>query len=174
MSRTHVQDRIHRLRADFDSYVAAFDQHPPFDAYQLAMHQHVIALRRQLGSAEQAISSDAFLQRLRQLLEAWGMASRGAKLVDLERFQAHIRRKAEDICRLEQFTIAEPETTFTNIIPNIVAIIQTLDINDNHAKVVVGSKALHHLLPDLIPPMDPNYTGRFFAWPRPYFQDRQM
>ena len=32
MSRAAVPDRIHRLRADFDSYIAAFDRHPPFNA----------------------------------------------------------------------------------------------------------------------------------------------
>jgi hypothetical protein len=101
------------------------------------------------------------------------MASRGARLADLDRFQASIRRQAQDICRLEPFTIAAPETTFSNLIPSISTIIQTLDINDNHTKVVVGSKALHHLLPDLIPPMDRAYTGRFFAWPRLYSQHRQ-
>lgn len=101
------------------------------------------------------------------------MASRGARLTELNRFQASLRRKAEDICRVEPFTIAEPEATFTSILPHITAIIQTLDINDNHTTVVVGSKALHHLLPNLIPPMDRAYTGRFFGWPTPYFQARQ-
>jgi hypothetical protein len=173
MSRTEVPNRIRRFCSDFDSYVAAFDRHPPFKAGQLAIHQRVIALRRQLGSAERAIASDVFLQQLRHLLEVWGMASRGARLAELDRFQASIRRKAEDICRLEPFTIAAPEATFTSILPHISAIIQTLDINDNHTKVVVGSKALHHLLPDLIPPIDRAYTGRFFAWPKSYFQARQ-
>ncbi len=32
--------------------------------------------------------------------------------------------------------------------------------------------ALHHLLPDLIPPIDRAYTGRFFAWPKSSFQAR--
>jgi hypothetical protein len=173
MSRTEVPDRIRRLHTHFDRYVAAFDQHPPFTAGQLAIHQRVIALRRQLGSAERAIASDVFLQQLHELLKAWGMASRGARLAEPERFRTSIRRRAEDICRLEPFTIAASGTTFADLIPDIIAIIQTLDVNDNHTKVVVGSKTLHHLLPDLIPPMDGAYTGTFFAWPKPYFRHRQ-
>jgi hypothetical protein len=173
MSRADVPNRIHRLQANFDNYVAAFDRHPPFNASQLAIHQRVIALRRQLGSVERAIASDVFLQQLRQLLEAWGMASRGARLAELDQFRAGIRRKAEDICRLEPFTIAEPETTFTTLIPSISTLISTLNINGNYAKVVIGCKALHHLLPDLIVPIDRTYTGTFFAWPQPYFQNRQ-
>jgi hypothetical protein len=102
-----------------------------------------------------------------------GDGEQGARLAELDRFRASIRRKAEDICRLEEFTIAAPETTLTTILPHMSAIIQTLDINDNHTKVVVGTKALRHLLPDLMPPMDGAYTGTFFAWLRPYFQARQ-
>jgi hypothetical protein len=29
---------------------------------------------------------------------------------------------------------------------------------------VPGTKALHHLLPDLVPPMDRAWTGAFFHW----------
>ena len=64
MSRAVIPDRIYRLCIEFDSYVAAFDQHPPFNAGPLAIHQRVIALRRHLGSAERAITSDHFLQQL--------------------------------------------------------------------------------------------------------------
>jgi hypothetical protein len=102
------------------------------------------------------------------------MASRGARLADLDRFQARIRRKAEDICRVEPFTIAAPEATFTSILPHITAIIQTLDINDNRTKVVVGSKALHHLLPNLIPRWTAPTREGSSGGPNPTFNlDRQ-
>jgi hypothetical protein len=29
-------------------------------------------------------------------------------------------------------------------------------------KIVIGTKALHHLIPELVPPMDRQYTLRFF------------
>jgi hypothetical protein len=67
MSCAAVPDRIYRLCIECDSYVAAFDQHPPFHAGQWAIHQRVIALRRHLGSAERAITSDHFRRQLHQL-----------------------------------------------------------------------------------------------------------
>jgi len=45
-----------------------------------------------------------------------------------------------------------------------------LNIIDNEAKLVSGSKALHHLLPDLVVPMDRAYTQKFFGWHNPIFQ----
>src|SRR5437667_6193176 len=34
----------------------------------------------------------------------------------------------------------------------------------NRALIVPGTKALHHVLPDLVPPMDRAWTGAFFLW----------
>lgn len=41
-------------------------------------------------------------------------------------------------------------------------VIETLGVVTNKAKLVAGTKALHHLLPDLVVPMDRAWTGRFF------------
>ena len=38
-----------------------------------------------------------------------------------------------------------------------------LDLTESNATVVVNAKALHHLVPDLIPPIDRQYTIRFFT-----------
>jgi hypothetical protein len=38
------------------------------------------------------------------------------------------------------------------------------------ALLVSGSKTLHHLLPEIIPPMDRAYTQRFFGWHNSQFQ----
>lgn len=40
----------------------------------------------------------------------------------------------------------------------------TLNIVTNKARVVAATKTLHHLLPDLVPPMDRAWTGTFFGW----------
>jgi hypothetical protein len=45
---------------------------------------------------------------------------------------------------------------------------------DNNAPLVAGSKALHHLLPELVPPMDRAYTQQFFGWHNPEFQYGQQ
>jgi len=44
---------------------------------------------------------------------------------------------------------------------------------DNKAPLVAGSKALHHLFPDLVVPIDRAYTRRFFGWWANQFQNKQ-
>ena len=48
---------------------------------------------------------------------------------------------------------------------------QGLEIVDNKVKIVPGSKALHHLLAELVVPIDREYTQRFFEWHNPRFQN---
>lgn len=171
--RSEVLGRIKKLSSSFNLYLTEYDKRPPFGKDQLKIHRKVISRRRELGSAESAINSDQFLAELRELLEKWGMNRRGARLVDLESFKSAIRSKVQEISSLESHGIGETAIEFKKIIPKITEVIQNLGINDNYAKVVVGTKTLHHLLPNLIPPIDRVYTGRFFSWPGNYFQYNQ-
>jgi len=41
-------------------------------------------------------------------------------------------------------------------------VIDRLTIGAGEAKIVANSKALHHVLPQLVPPIDRQYTLRFF------------
>jgi hypothetical protein len=43
-------------------------------------------------------------------------------------------------------------------------LVQELGVVDNQARIVAGTKTLHHLIPDLVPPMDRAWTGAFFGW----------
>lgn len=45
-----------------------------------------------------------------------------------------------------------------------------MGIVENDAPLVAGSKALHHVLPDLVSPIDRQYTRPFFGWYSSQFQ----
>jgi len=49
-------------------------------------------------------------------------------------------------------------------------LIDRLHIVENDTPIVSGTKALHHILPDLVVPMDRAYTQKFFGWHNPQFQ----
>jgi len=42
-------------------------------------------------------------------------------------------------------------------------VIAHIKVSTSRTQIVAGSKMLHHLLPDLIPPIDRRYTFRFFT-----------
>ena len=45
-------------------------------------------------------------------------------------------------------------------------------VSTSQTQIVAGSKFLHHLLPDLIPPIDREYTFRFFTGQKSVASDR--
>jgi hypothetical protein len=50
----------------------------------------------------------------------------------------------------------------TSVSEQVWAVISGLNIGCGLTKIVAGSKALHHVLPALVPPIDREYTIRFF------------
>ena len=49
------------------------------------------------------------------------------------------------------------------------ALVDQLGIVENDSRIVADTKALHHVLPELVVPIDRAYTGRFFGWHNPEF-----
>jgi hypothetical protein len=48
------------------------------------------------------------------------------------------------------------------VIGEVWKLIERLRVSVAEARIVANSKLLHHILPDLVPPIDREYTFRFF------------
>jgi len=103
-------------------------------------------------------------------LTAWGMHRMGdaettkTKLTDWERFQASIVATAPALTEFRGCKLLEmSENQYSEAVSRLRACYQALDLSMSGATIVVNSKALYHLLPDFIPPIDRQYTIRFFT-----------
>ena len=56
-----------------------------------------------------------------------------------------------------------PEERVPTIAEQVWNVIASLRVSTSETRIVAGSKALHHVLPDLVPPIDRQYTFRFFT-----------
>lgn len=167
--RDIVTLRVRSLVDHFDRFVAAYDALVPFAPEQLASHQATVRLRHEAGSVSAAVADPRFVASLRRTLIAWGLDKRGSRLAKETEFGERLRVALPEIIALEPFRIdahdlpdATPERLW--------AIIGSLRVVDNKAKIVAGTKTLHHLLPDLVPPMDRAWTGMFFGLHDPEWQ----
>jgi hypothetical protein len=176
MSRLKKREElISRLIGDFGRFLELYDRHVPFSRYgQLEFHVNTIAKRRELGSARAAISDTPFLKSLHQTLEAWGIGSRASRLCHFEMFAAALRDRTSAIAALDGVTINDANVNeVSEDLWQVLCNLNIVDNVDNDAKLVSGTKALHHLLPDLVVPMDRAYTQKFFGWHNPEFQYSQ-
>ena len=160
------------LVASFKTFLEAYDRDCPFTRHgQLEYHVETIRQRRRLGSAKAAISDQAFQQSLYRTLQAWGIGSRASSLRPFPHFVGALQAKAVEIEELDGLAIDQPTLDVGTVGNTLARLAQSLDIVGNKARIVPGSKALHHLLPDLVVPIDREYTQRFFDWATPKLQN---
>lgn len=170
--RDVVAARIADLIAGFGGYVRDFDDHPAFSADQLAAHRQTIRLRAQSGSASAAVSNPAFVASLRQTLVAWRLDSRASHLAPPAAFADALQRASARISEFNLMAIDDVHLA-PDLPDRLWTLIHELDVVDNKAKLVAGTKTLHHLLPDLVPPMDRAWTGRFFGLHAPEWHSEE-
>ena len=103
-------------------------------------------------------------------LTAWGMHRMGdpettkTKLVEFDDFMSSIL-ESQNVFeglknqRMECISLDE----YNNILNVLYVSYNTLDVSISEASIVANSKTLAHILPDLISPIDRQYTIRFFT-----------
>lgn len=123
-----------------------------------------IDARLRCGSVRRAVEDEAFLRLLYRTLQRWGIGRRASVLVPLAEFRQHMRDQAAPIAVLGTTRIDDPVLDVPAVCEHIWQVIENLGIVRNRLLIVPGTKALHHVLPGLVPPMDRAWTGAFFLW----------
>ena len=119
-------------------------------------------------------------------LTAWGLHRMGdtaitkTKLKEWEQFRGSLVSQAN---ALQQFLghsmLQMSEGAYKETIRQLRSCYESFTLSESGSTVVVNSKALYHLLPELIPPIDRQYTMRFFEhrtdeWLNPKGKFRQI
>jgi hypothetical protein len=166
-----IEERLDRLELGFPQYLQAFNTNPPFKSRQLDCHRRTIELLRTFASAADAVRDESFAESLAATLEAWdvGVERHGQSLVPQAEFRRQLKKQSLAVGELECLRIGDDALMDDERVSSLIwHIIDDLDIvrckdHPVKRKVVSGTKALHHLLPNLVPPMDNEYTATFFG-----------
>jgi hypothetical protein len=155
----------------FPKWVSYFESNGPFRRpEQLQYHRKTIDRRLELGSAVAAVTDEQFQRSLYKTLQAWGIGARGSRLKPFDAFASALGRSKEAVTQLEKAIIDDEHLDVDATIERLWTLQSQLPIVENAATLVPVTKALHHVLPDLVVPMDRAYTQMFFGWHTPQFQ----
>jgi len=161
-----MRSRVTQLSAGFEQCVAAFTQQSLFTGPSLHFHLKTMAIRARYASAVEALRDKEFFEFLYATLTAWGMHRMGrsyAKLADYDEIVASFQRQAGAIGEIESLRLRNLNPTEAQEAGlRLWSIMASLRISTSETQIVASSKALHHLLPSLVPPIDREYTLRFF------------
>ena len=121
-----------------------------------------------LREATAAFLSERHIELLYATLTAWGMhrmGPHGAKLTEWKRFSDSIQRSGSVLRDLRRYRMLKLSVDdYSEVVEaQIKPVYYALDLTESNATVVANAKALHHLVSDLIPPIDRQYTIRFFT-----------
>ena len=160
-----VAQRVALVKANFAQLVADYDAKAPFRrAGQLESHLSTIAARRSAGTVRAALAGESFATLLQLTLQKWGIGKRRSKWADAAPFVESLRRCGPQIETLERLAIDDPALDVAGVAEDIMGIIESFRIVENEALLVACTKTLHHLLPDLVVPIDRKFTQTFFLW----------
>lgn len=158
-----VHRQVEDLCKNFDTYLAEFNADPLYGD-TLSQHKKMLGLKDKLGGVVKSIESDKYLRDLRSMLKAWGMNKRGAKLQEENKFVVSVLEYKCDIAELERVGVAQIDED-VSVRRELWRIIQGMKLSQSEtSQTVTGTKALHHLLPQLMPPIDGGYTRPFFRY----------
>ncbi len=133
-----------------------------------------------LRACEAAFLSDRHIEMLYATLTAWGMHRMGdadttkTKLTEWKCFRGSITNQRGQLQRFRDHSLLRmSESEYSDAIWELQACYKKLDLSVSDATIVANSKALFHLFPRFVPPIDRQYTVRFFRQPQEKWRDKK-
>jgi hypothetical protein len=168
-------ERVDALIDGFPRWLDVFDgELPPARLGQQDGHVATLTRWRELdGDVSALIRDDLYVTTLYRTLQAWGIGRRGSRLVPIEAFRAGLLRAEPRLRALEGVRVSNEVVADPAFVAGMWRLIAELGIVENATFMVPGTKALHHMLPLLIVPIDRLYTGTFFGWSTARMQTKQ-
>jgi hypothetical protein len=158
---TISDNRFETLKGNYGTYLPYLSTlHADFGGPSIYFHQQAL-LEKNTN-----FLSDRHIEMTYATLSSWGMHRMGAtktKMTEFSQFRSAIldlRPQLEELkfARLEDFS-SEPK----ELLDHISKLCFKLKVSISDSKIVGNSKALAHILPNIVPPVDRQYTIRFFS-----------
>ena len=120
-----------------------------------------------LRAGKESFMSERHVEMLYATLTAWGLHRMGdakAKLTEWDKFRDSLLSQSDALRQFLPYRMIQlHEKEYSKIISELKPYYKKFNLSISGATVVVNAKALHHLFPELIPPIDRQYTIRFFT-----------
>jgi len=160
-----MEHRVNRLVTDFDDYLAYFHREKLLLYDMIVSHRTTMQIFGRYDAAADVLRDEEFFQSLYETLGTWGLNRRGASLVDIDEMKRSFIEQEPRIRELQRLQIDTlPSDQVTDVSSGLWQIIDNVRVGEQQTKIVVGSKALHHVLPNLVPPVDRAHTLKFFDY----------
>ena len=160
----YAMTNINELKRDPISALHVYCTKMNHVAWKMEFHKEIIErMKTQFFSPSEAADNEMFLRYVHDILKAW-YGKRSQLIIDFDdKFKIGVKKAAVQLDCLKDLRIENIGPTDVGCVTDTVwRVIENLKITNKEARIVSGTKAIHHLIPDLVPPMDVKYAGTFF------------
>jgi hypothetical protein len=161
-----TDEKIDNLIKNFSNCIELFEKDNPFSGPSEYFYLHkIINVTKKRDYTN--VFTNEFIEFIYATLAAWGMhrmgpKNKGAKMNNFDSFKECIMKNENKILKLKDIKINKIEDDA--IIEDIKNLYLSLGpLMESKSKLVATTKVMHFLLPHLIPPMDREYTMKFFG-----------
>lgn len=155
--------RVSHLLENVDACLKSFERTSALAVHPATSHRHTLAYVRRAARPTDVLDETGWYESLLKTLADWNMDERGAELLPLATVRESFLALRPQLAELENTRLEAIEPYYSVVSERkLWPIIEKLRVGAQGTRLVVNTKALHHLLPDLIPPMDRSYTFWFF------------
>jgi hypothetical protein len=147
-------DKVRDVLTNADRYHAAYYAAETFGGPSLYFHRRALATRRSPADAQH-------LEYVYATLASWGMhrmGRGGSKMKSFDRFSESVTRLERQIAQAQALAPATIDADGWTALKEIFC---GLDVMQSETRLVGNSKVLHHMAPNIVPPIDREYTLRY-------------
>lgn len=159
----------------FEYYVSSYyEREKDFPKSSYHFHKRVLEMIPK-DRYEELLTNGYFLDLVYATLATWGLdrMDGSARLVDFDFFGKSVKDNSVILQELSRLKLNRIDGEDKECIKKKLLILYNkLKVMESKAKIVGVSKALHHLLPDLVPPVDRKYTLKFFYGRTDYKEEK--
>ena len=164
-----ISQQTKDLIARFDNYIScfeeAFSRDETFGGPSLYFHFQCIK-KYSCVSLEAKLRDERFFEYVYAVLASWGMHRTGTatQLRSYHEFKKEIISQRDRLFEIASFQIWKLDLSSSpQVLATLQVILDTMKISKSSAHLVANTKVLHHILPELVPPVDRRHTLAYFG-----------
>jgi hypothetical protein len=149
-----ITGRVQNLLENADRYYVAYHRADTFGGPSLYFHRRALATRESPASPQH-------LEYVYATLSSWGMhrmGPGGSKMRAFDEFRASVEPLEKQIVEAQGFV---PSAMNEDAWSTLKEIFFALRIMASGTSLVGNSKVMHHMMPNIVPPIDREYTLRY-------------
>jgi len=148
------ESKVREILENAEEYHQAYYKAETFRGPSHYFHQRALETRQEAWSL-------AHLEYVYATLSAWGMhrmGKGGSKMQSFDTFRRSVEPLQDKITEAQQFDFREMNDQKW---ANLEEIFRHINVMASGTSLVGNSKVMHHMLPNIVPPIDREYTLRF-------------